>query len=72
MAAAETTVDLAAIPGFWQLSRGGMLAAVGAYEDAARFRDASALGAKIRLRYRPRSVAALPETPARKRSASGS
>lgn len=72
IAAAEPSVDLAAIPGFWDLSRSGMLAAVGAYDDVERFREASALGARIRLTYRPRSVSAVPEAPKRRRSAAGS
>ncbi len=54
--AAEPSVDLAAIAGFWDLPRSGMLAAVGAYDDVERYRDAAALGARIRLRYRPRAL----------------
>lgn len=72
IAAEEPSIDLTAIPGFWDLSRGGMHAAVDAYEEAGRFREASALGARIRLKYRPRSVSTLPNAPARKTSASGS
>lgn len=72
LAASETTIDLTAIPGFWDLSRGGMHAAVYAYEDVERYRDASALGARIRLKYRPRSISPLPEMAERKTSASGS
>jgi hypothetical protein len=71
LAAAEAAVDLTAIPGFWDLSRGGMLAAVHAYEDAGRFREASALNARLRLLHRPRSVAAVPAQVRRPRSASG-
>ncbi|CAN5769053.1 hypothetical protein BH20CHL3_BH20CHL3_02490 [soil metagenome] len=72
MAAAESTINLAAIPGFWDLSRGGMHAAVNAYEDVERYRDASALGARIRLKYRPRSVSLLRDVVKRKTSALGS
>lgn len=72
MAAAESTIDLTAIPGFWDLSRGGMHAAVNAYEDVERYRDASALGARIRLKYRPRSISPLRDMVERKTSASGS
>jgi len=72
MAASEPTINLTAIPGFWDLPRGGMLAAVRAYEDVKRFREASALGAQIRLKYRPRSISTIPEFPARQKSASGS
>ncbi len=56
IAARDDTIDLTAIPGFWKLSRSGMLAASAAYEDVARFRDASALAAQIRTTYRPRAV----------------
>ncbi len=73
ISASVPSVDLTAIPGFWDLSRAGMLAAVGAYEDTFRFRDASALGARIRLTYRPRSVSVVPNTPAAsERTAAGS
>ncbi len=71
-AASERSVDLTAIPGFWDLPRSGMLAAVGAYDDVRRFRDASALGARIRLAYRPRSISAVPDSPETQRSAAGS
>lgn len=71
-AASESTIDLTAIPGFWDLSRGGMLAAIRAYEDAGRFREASALGAQIRLKYRPRSLSDLSVASAPRASASGS
>jgi hypothetical protein len=54
MAAAEHSLDLTAIPGFWALSRGGMQAAIKAYEDVERYREASSLEATIRLKYRPR------------------
>ncbi len=72
VAAAEESLDLSAIPGFWQLSRSGMLAAVSAYDDVERYRDASALGAQIRVTYRPRSVFAVPVTPTQHRSAARS
>lgn len=72
VAASEPAIDLTAIPGFWDLPRTGMMAAVHAYEDARRFRDASALNARIRLTYRPRSISALPEAPAQESSAAGS
>lgn len=72
IAAGESSVDLSVIPGFWDLSRSGMLAAVSAYDDVERYRDASALGARIRLTYRPRSVSAVPEVPNQRRSVAGS
>lgn len=73
-AAAEPTLDLCEAPGFWKLSRGGMLAAVDAYEEAGRLRDAAALSARIRTMFRPRALIALPanvtELPERKFSVS--
>lgn len=53
-AAACPEIDLATIPGFWQLDRAAMLAAVEAYEQVERFRDAAALAARIRTELRPR------------------
>lgn len=58
-AADEPSLDLTAISGFWDLPRSGMQAAVDAYDDVERFRDAAALGARIRLTYRPRSLATI-------------
>lgn len=57
LAATDPSIDLTELPGFWQLSRSGMLIAAVAYEDVERFRDASALSARVRTRYRPRAVA---------------
>ena len=68
--AAEASIDLTATPGFWDLPRSGMLAAAAAYEDVERFREAAALSARVRLRYRPRSMPAMPA--GRRRTASGS
>lgn len=69
-AAACEDLDLCEIPGFWALPRAAMLAAVSAYEDADRMRDASALNARIRTIYRPRAVRPVPinvtELPSRK------
>lgn len=56
-AAADTSIDLTELPGFWRLSRGAMLVAAVAYEDVERYRDAAALSALIRTRYRPRALA---------------
>ncbi len=56
-AAIDPTVDLTELPGFWDLSRGAMLIAAVAYEDVERYRDASALSARVRTRYRPRAMA---------------
>jgi len=70
VAASEPCVDLTAIPGFWDLSRAGMTAAADAYEDVERFREASALSARVRLRYRPRTVRTIPMAPGPRTSAS--
>lgn len=56
-AAQDPSITLQEVPGFWDCTRGGMQAAVDAYETAHRFRDASALAAIIRTRYRPRALA---------------
>lgn len=56
-AASEPSIRFQVVPGFWSCTRGGMDAAVAAYEQAGRFRDAAALAATIRTRYRPRVVA---------------
>lgn len=70
-AAAEPSIDLTAIPGFWALSRGGMQAAISAYEDVERYRDAASLEATIRLKYRPR-IAEVPASGGpRRKTASG-
>ncbi|HWK79802.1 MAG TPA: hypothetical protein VNP95_03505 [Thermomicrobiales bacterium] len=63
-AAREPTIRFQVVPGFWGCSRGGMNAAVAAYEAAGRVRDAAALAATIRTRYRPRAVQAIREQPA--------
>lgn len=64
-AALDTSIDLSELPGFWQLSRGAMLVAAVAYEDVERYRDASALAARVRTRYRPRAVAPVTDLPRR-------
>lgn len=60
LAAAEPSVDLSEIPGFWSLPRAAMLVAVEGYEEAGRLRDAAALGARIRTKLRPRPLTAVP------------
>lgn len=73
-AVAHEDIDLSEIPGFWTLSRGAMMTAVHAYENAGRLRDASALSAQIRTRFRPRVLAPVPgnvtELPSRRVSLS--
>ena len=53
-AAREPAIRFQVVPGFWGCPRGGMNAAVAAYEAAGRIRDAAALAATIRTRFRPR------------------
>lgn len=51
-------VDITAIPGFWNLTRGQMQTAVDAYEAVGRYRDAAALDAHIATIFRPSLVGA--------------
>ena len=60
-AAACSDVDLSAVPGFWNLNRTAMITAVRAYEATDRLRDASALEAMIRSRFRPRVLSPIPD-----------
>jgi hypothetical protein len=62
-AARDESVDLGALPGFWDLPRNGMLTAVRAYERVDRLRDASALEARIRNVLRPRALKPVPSAP---------
>ena len=55
-AASDPAVDLCALPGFWDMSRGSMMTAVRAYEQVGRLRDAAALEARIRHLLRPRAL----------------
>lgn len=70
-AARDASVDLGALPGFWDLPRNGMLAAVQAYERADRLRDAAALEARIRHLYRPRALKPIPAPRPSRMTASG-
>ncbi len=70
-AAQDASIDLAALPGFWDLPRNGMLAAVQAYERVDRLRDASALEARIRHLYRPRALKPIPAARPHRMTASG-
>lgn len=72
IAARDETIDLTAIPGFWDLSRAAMLVAATAYEDVERFRDASALAAHVRTTYRPRAMTTTVSTTRVRRKAVGS
>jgi hypothetical protein len=62
-AASDASIDLGALPGFWDLPRNGMLAAVRAYERTDRLRDAAALEARIRHLLRPRALKPIPSAP---------
>jgi hypothetical protein len=70
-AARDETIDLGALPGFWDLPRNGMLAAVQAYERSDRLRDAAALEARIRHLYRPRALKPIPAPRPSRMTASG-
>ncbi len=70
-AAEDESIDLGALPGFWDLPRNGMLAAVQAYERVDRLRDASALEARIRHLYRPRALKPIPAARPQRMTASG-
>lgn len=56
MAAREPLIDFGEVPGFWHLTRRAMQAAIDAYEEAGRLRDASAMTARIRIVFRPRPL----------------
>lgn len=57
-------VDLTAIPGFWDLTRGQMMVAVEAYDRVERYRDMAALDAQIATVFRPQLVGeGTPTTP---------
>jgi hypothetical protein len=58
----EGALDLTALPGFWSLPRAGWTAAVLAYEDTGRLREAAALAAHLRTLPHSRPVAPLPTT----------
>lgn len=49
-------VDITAVPGFWNLTRGQMQTAVDAYEAVGRYRDSAALDAQISTIFRPSLV----------------
>jgi hypothetical protein len=56
-ASLDPRLDLATIPHFWSLPRGGQQAAIDAYELAGRAQDAARLIARVRKTYRLRLVA---------------
>lgn len=58
LAAQCEDVDITAVPGFWNLTRGQMQTAVDAYEAVGRYRDSAALDAHIATIFRPSLVGA--------------
>jgi len=52
----DPELDLARVPAFWELERGGQDAAVRALDAVGRRRDAMVLRARVENRYRPRIV----------------
>ncbi len=52
----DAALDLLAVPTFWDMPRGGQEAAVRAYEQVGRIRDAATLAATIRRTFTPRPV----------------
>jgi hypothetical protein len=54
--ALDPHLDLARVPSFWELERGGQESAVRALQGAGRSRDAMVLRARLENRYKPRLV----------------
>jgi hypothetical protein len=63
-ASLDPRLDLASIPSFWSLPKGGHQAAIDAYELAGRERDAARLIARVRKAFRPKLVSITPTEPA--------
>jgi len=61
----DPALDLASIPGFWELERSAHEAAIRAYEDHGQGRRAAILGARLQERFRPRLVPNRPSRPGR-------
>ena len=55
----DPRLDLALLPSFWDLPRRAHEAAIGALHDADRRRDAAALTAAVKTRFRPRALRAI-------------
>lgn len=60
----DPTLDLALVPGFWDVPRSGQEAAVRACAAVGQSREAAVLDAVLRLIYRPRVVGAAGSTTA--------
>ncbi len=54
----DPNLDLTRIPGFWRLERAAHEAAIDAYDEAGRARDAAVLRAQVRSTFRPKPVRA--------------
>jgi hypothetical protein len=54
----DPDLDLTRIPGFWRLERAAHEAAIDAYDEAGRARDAAVLRAQVRSTFRPKPVRA--------------
>lgn len=52
----DPSLDLTRIPGFWRLERAAHEAAIDAYDEAGRARDAAVLRARVRSTFRPKPV----------------
>jgi hypothetical protein len=57
----DPLLDLTRTPGFWNLERAAHEAAIDAYGDVARDRDAAVLRARVRSTYRPKPLRSRPE-----------
>ncbi len=55
----DPRLDLALLPSFWALPRRAHDAAIAALHDAGRRRDAAALTATVKTRFRPRALRAI-------------
>jgi len=55
----DPRLDLALLPSFWDLPRRAHDAAIAALHDAGRRRDAAALTAAVKTRFRPRALRAI-------------
>lgn len=55
----DPRLDLALLPSFWDLPRRAHEAAIAALHDAGRRRDAAALTATVKTRFRPRALRAI-------------
>lgn len=55
----DPRLDLTLLPSFWDLPRRAHEAAISALHDAGRRRDAAALAATVKTRFRPRALRAI-------------